>query len=46
MAERRIRGQKVSGSSPGGSLGTIFFSGVTFCADFYFGIRSTPVLPQ
>ena len=47
--ERRTRDQKVSGSNPGRSCGTIFFfSGVSFyfCSVSYFGIRSTPVLPQ
>ena len=29
-----------------GAAGTFSFPGSTFCADFYFGIRSTPVLAQ
>ena len=35
--------RKVTGST--GAAGT-FSPGSTFCADFYFDIRSTPVLPQ
>jgi len=31
---------------PAGALGECSSSGFTFCADSYFGIRSTPVLPQ
>ena len=40
--ERRTRDRKVPGSSPGRSGGRI----LTFCADSYFGIRSTPVSLQ
>ena len=32
--------------SPAGAAGEFSFPGSTFCADSYFGIRSTPVLPQ
>ena len=31
---------------PAGAVGEFSSPGSTFCADFYFGIRSTPVLPQ
>ena len=41
--ERRTRDRKVVGSSPAGEFSS---QGSTFCADSYFGIRSTPVLPQ
>ena len=41
--ERRTRDQKVAGSNPCWSGGRILS---TFCADSYFGIRSTPMLPQ
>ena len=34
--------QKVAGST----TGEFSSPGSTFCADSYFGIRSTPVLPQ
>ena len=44
--ERRTRDRKVAGLNPCWSGGRIFFSGSTFCADSYFGICSTPVLPQ
>ena len=46
--ECRARDRRVPGSNPGKSGGRTFFSspGSTFCADSYFGIRSTPVLPQ
>ena len=48
--ERRTCVRKVAGSSPGRSGCRVFlfvFSpGSTFCTDSYFGIRSTPVLPQ
>ena len=43
--ERRTRDRKVAGSNPGMSGGGIFFSRVSFCADSYFDIRSTPMLP-
>ena len=46
MVERRTRHRKVSGLRERESGGRIFFFGVIFCADSYFGIRSTPVLPQ
>ena len=44
--ERRTRDWKVAGSNPCWNGGRIFFSRVDFCADSYFGIRSTPVLPH
>ena len=31
---------------PAGAAGEFSSPGPTFCTDFYFGIRSTPVLPQ
>ena len=31
---------------PEGAAGEFSSQGSTFCADSYFGIRSTPVLPQ
>ena len=31
---------------PAGMAGEFSSAGSTFCADSYFGIRSTPVLPQ
>ena len=31
---------------PAGTAGEFSSPGSTFCADSYFGIRSTPVLPQ
>ena len=31
---------------PAGPAGKCSFAGSTFCADSYFGIRSTPLLPQ
>ena len=31
---------------PAGAAGECSSTGSTFCADSYFGIRSTPVLPQ
>ena len=31
---------------PEGAAGEFSSPGSTFCADSYFGIRSTPVLPQ
>ena len=31
---------------PAGAAGKFSSPGSTFCADSYFGIRSTPVLPQ
>ena len=31
---------------PAGAAGEVSSPGSTFCADSYFGIRSTPVLPQ
>ena len=46
VVKRRARVRKVPGSSPGRSGGRFFLSMVTFCTDFCFGIRSTPVLPQ
>ena len=42
--ERRPQDRKVEGSSPGSSGRRIVFSMVNFLR--YFGIRSTPVLPQ
>ena len=38
--------RKVAGSNPCRSGRRIFFFRVNFCADCYFGIRSTPELPQ
>ena len=43
--QRRTRDWKVPGSNPRRSGGTIFFPRVNFLCS-YFGIRSTPVLPQ
>ena len=40
--ERRTRDKKVAGLIPG----KLRPPGSTFCADSYFGIRFTPVLPQ
>ena len=31
---------------PAGAAGEFSSPGSTFCADSYFGVRSTPVLPQ
>ena len=31
---------------PAGAAGEFSPPGSTFCADSYFGVRSTPVLPQ
>ena len=47
--ERRTRDRTVAGSSPGRSGGSFFFFSTTrstFCADSYFGIYFTPMLPQ
>ena len=46
--ERRTRDRKVAGWSPGEEQqeNLILPPGSTFCADSYFGIRSTLVLPQ
>ena len=44
--EHRTCDQKVVGSNPCRSGGINFFSRSAFCADSYFGIRSTPVLRQ
>ena len=44
--ERRTRDRKVADSNPCWSGGIISSPGSTFWADSYFGIRSTPVLPQ
>ena len=42
-----VQDQKVMGSSLGSSGRRIFFSRViSFCADSYFGVSSTFVLPQ
>ena len=46
VVERRTRDENVSGSIPGMSGGRTFFSRSTFCANSYFGIPSTLVLPQ
>ena len=40
------RDRKVPGSSPGGATGEVSSPRSALCADPYFGIRSTPVLPQ
>ena len=45
--ERRTRDQRAMGSSQGRAAGDLFSSpGSTFCADSYFGIRFTSMLPQ
>ena len=44
--ERRTRDSKVTGSNPAGATGEFSSPGSTFCADSYFDIPSTPVLPQ
>ena len=48
MIESRTSDRKVASLSPGrrGAAGEFSSPGPTFCADSYFGIRSTPVLPQ
>ena len=46
VVERRTHDWKVAGSSPGRSGGKFSSPVSSFCADSYFGIRSTPVLPQ
>ena len=46
VVERRTRDRKVAGSSPSRSGGEYFSPWWVFCADSYFGIPSTPVLPQ
>ena len=40
--ERRTRDRKV----PAGAAGEVSSPGSAFCADSYFGIRSTPVVSQ
>ena len=40
MVERQTRDRKVSGSSPGRSVGINISPGSTFCADSRFSIRS------
>ena len=42
VAERRTRHRKVAGSSPLRSGRKFSSQCSTFCADYYFGIRSTP----
>ena len=44
--ERRTRDRKVAVRIPAGAAGQFSSPGSTFCADSYFGIPSTPVLPQ
>ena len=44
--ERRTRDRKVAVRIPAGAAGEFSSPGSTFCADSYFGIPSTPVLPQ
>ena len=44
LLERRTRDQKVPSSSPGRSDGNIVFPVPTFCADSYFGIRSSDLV--
>ena len=45
--ERRTRDRKVTRVRiPAGAAGEFSSPGSTFCADSYFGIRSTPVVPQ
>ena len=46
VRERRTRDQKVASSIPARAAEEFSSSGSIFCADSYFGIRSTPVLPQ
>ena len=46
MVERGIRDRKVASSSPGRGGGRNFFSSVNFVCRLFFGVRSTPVLPQ
>ena len=46
VVDHRTCDQKVTGSSPGRSGWIISSPLSTFCADSYFGIRFTPVLPQ
>ena len=43
---RRTRDRKDAGSRPCSSGEKFSTPGSTFYADFYFGIRYTPVLPQ
>ena len=38
--------EKSRAGNPTGAAGEFSSPGSTFCADSYFGIRSTPVLPQ
>ena len=38
--------EKLQVRIPAGASGEFSFPGSTFCADSYFGIRSTPVLLQ
>ena len=47
LEPRRTRDWKVAGSNPSaGTAGEFSSPGSTFWVDSYFGIRSTPVLPQ
>ena len=43
---RRTRHRKVASSNPSRSSGRMFFSRVHFVCVLFFGVRSTPVLPQ
>ena len=38
--------ERSQGQIPAGAAGEFPFPGLIFCADSYFGICSTPVLPQ
>ena len=44
--ECRTRDRKVAVRIPAGAAGEFSSPGSTFCADSYFSIRSTPMLPQ
>ena len=44
--ERRTRDRKVPGRVSAGAAGEFPSPESTFCADSYFGVRSSPVLPQ
>ena len=44
--ERRTRDPKVAVRVPTGAAGEFSSPGSTFCADSYFGICSTPLVPQ
>ena len=44
--ERRTRDPKVAVRVPAGAARAFSSAGSTFCADSFFGIRSTPLVPQ